>query len=122
MADEPLGLTVHSMPTPEQTLGVDDERRTRSGRIRMLLVMLVCAAPVIASYFTYYVIKPKGSAGYGQLIEPQRPLPAIAATAALLASSDSPMNTAHTTAITAMVGNPARPLSSEPIHDDSPVD
>ena len=41
MADEPLGLTVHSMPTPEQTLGVDDERRTRSGRIRMLLVMLV---------------------------------------------------------------------------------
>ena len=82
MADEPLGLTVHSMPTPEQTLGVSDERRTRSGRIRMLLVMLVCAAPVIASYFTYYVIKPKGSAGYGQLIEPQRPLPAIAATAA----------------------------------------
>lgn len=82
MADEPLGLTVHSMPTPQQVLGEGDERRTRSGRIRMLLVMLVCAAPVIASYFTYYVIKPKGSAGYGQLIDPQRPLPALTATAA----------------------------------------
>ena len=82
MADEPLGLTVHSMPTPQQVLGEGDERRTRSGRVRMLLVMLVCAAPVIASYFTYYVVKPQGSASYGQLIDPQRPLPAIAATAA----------------------------------------
>ncbi|SFM76529.1 hypothetical protein SAMN05444747_108198 [Variovorax sp. OV329] len=77
MADEPLGLTVHSMPTPQQTLEAGEGRRT--GRIRMLLVMLVCAAPVIASYFTYYVVKPTGNASYGQLIDPQRPLPALTA-------------------------------------------
>jgi len=82
MADEPLGLTVHSMPTPQQSLDAGEGRRTRSGRVRMLLVMLVCAAPVIASYFTYYVVKPQGRAGYGQLIDPQRPLPALSATTA----------------------------------------
>jgi cytochrome oxidase Cu insertion factor (SCO1/SenC/PrrC family) len=46
------------------------------GRWTLLLIALVCAAPVIGSYFTYYVIKPKGSAtSYGTLIEPQRPIP-----------------------------------------------
>lgn len=41
----------------------------------MGLLLLVCAAPVVASYFTYYVIKPEGRRNYGELIEPQRPLP-----------------------------------------------
>lgn len=46
------------------------------GRWTLLLIALVCAAPVIGSYFTYYVIKPKGSTtSYGTLIEPQRPIP-----------------------------------------------
>lgn len=80
MADEPLGLTVHSMPSPQHSLDGAEGRRTRMGRVKMLLVMLVCAAPVIASYFTYYVVKPQGSAAYGELIDPQRPLPALAAT------------------------------------------
>ena len=41
----------------------------------VLLIALVCAAPIIASYLTYYVIKPKGGAtNYGTLIEPQRPI------------------------------------------------
>lgn len=44
----------------------------------MIGVLLVCAAPVIASYFTYYVIRPEGRRNYGELITPQRPLPAIA--------------------------------------------
>ena len=82
IADEPLGLTVHSMPTPSEALDVEAGQRTRSGRVRMLFVMLVCAAPVIASYFTYYVVKPQGRAAYGQLIDPQRPLPALSAAAA----------------------------------------
>jgi cytochrome oxidase Cu insertion factor (SCO1/SenC/PrrC family) len=35
----------------------------------------MCAAPIIASYLTYYVFKPKGGAtNYGALIEPQRPI------------------------------------------------
>lgn len=45
----------------------------------MLAVLLVCAAPVIASYFTYYVIRPEGRRNYGELVDPQRPLPALAA-------------------------------------------
>ncbi|WP_420823416.1 SCO family protein [Trinickia diaoshuihuensis] len=46
-----------------------------NGRWMVLLIALVCAAPVIASYLTYYVIKPKGGAtNYGTLIEPQRPI------------------------------------------------
>lgn len=77
--DRPLGLTVHSLPEPSgqlQTAAVN----TRSGRLRMLLVMLVCAAPVIASYFTYYVIRPEGRRNYGELIDPQRPLPSVQVT------------------------------------------
>ncbi|SEA07279.1 Cytochrome oxidase Cu insertion factor, SCO1/SenC/PrrC family [Paraburkholderia sartisoli] len=46
------------------------------GRWMMLLIAFICAAPVIASYITYYVIKPKGgTTSYGTLVEPQRPIP-----------------------------------------------
>jgi len=41
----------------------------------MLLILLVCAAPVIASYFTYFVVRPAGRTNYSTLIDPQRPLP-----------------------------------------------
>jgi cytochrome oxidase Cu insertion factor (SCO1/SenC/PrrC family) len=73
-APEPLTFTVHSMPAP----GLEDQRRTTRGRWQMLLVLLVCAAPVIASYFTYYVIRPSARTNYGELIEPNRPLPTAA--------------------------------------------
>nr|WP_229223802.1 redoxin domain-containing protein [Duganella sp. sic0402] len=48
----------------------------------MLAVLAVCAAPLIASYFTYYVIKPKGGqTNYGALIDPRAyPIPAMAST------------------------------------------
>ena len=77
--DEPLGLTVHSLPTPEQAVQPDGQR-TRRGRLKMLAVLLICAAPVIASYFTYYVVRPEGRRNYGELIDPQRPLPELGAT------------------------------------------
>ena len=75
-AIEPLGLTVHRMATPE--LGGDAiaaESRTRSGRRKMLLVLAICAAPVIASYLTYFVIRPQTRSNYGTLIVPTRSLP-----------------------------------------------
>jgi hypothetical protein len=78
MLDEPLGLTVHSLPLPQDAVS-SDGRRTRSGRLRMLLVLAVCAAPVIASYVSYYVLHLQGNAAFGELVE-QRPLPAIEAT------------------------------------------
>lgn len=79
MLDEPLGLTVHSLPTPREAVD-GDGRRTRMGRLKMLAVLAVCASPVIASYFMYYVVRPEGRRNYGELIEPQRPLPALTAT------------------------------------------
>jgi hypothetical protein len=78
MLDEPLGLTVHALPGLQDVVG-GDSRRTRVGRLKMLGVLAVCAAPVIASYFTYYVIRPEGRRNYGELVEPQRPLPASTA-------------------------------------------
>jgi hypothetical protein len=71
---EALGMTVHSMPAPELQ---PDTRRTRSGRIKMLLVLLVCAAPVVASYFTYFVVRPQARSNYGTLILPTRTMPAL---------------------------------------------
>ncbi len=74
--DEPLGLTVHSLPVPGEVAQAD-QRRTRAGRWSMLAVLLVCAAPVIASYFTYYVIRPQNIKSYGELIQPSRSLPQV---------------------------------------------
>jgi len=55
----------------------DDPVRRRRQRIKLLLILLVCAAPVIASCLAYYVVPPAGRTNYGDLIEPQRPLPAL---------------------------------------------
>jgi len=80
VADEPLGLTVHSMPSPRQALAGAEGRRTVLGRWKMVAVLLCCAAPVIASYLTYYVIRPEGRSVYGELVDPQRPVPNITGT------------------------------------------
>jgi len=45
--------------------------QTRRGRIQMLLLLLACAAPVIASYLAYYVFKPEGGkTNFGVLVQP----------------------------------------------------
>ena len=74
--DEPLGLTVHSIDLPDR-----NTPRDAGGRWKMTAVLLVCVAPVLASYFTYYVIRPEGRRNFGELIDPQKPLPKMAATA-----------------------------------------
>jgi hypothetical protein len=53
----------------------------KRGRWKLLLVLAVCAAPMIFSYFTYYVIKPQGGAtNFGTLIDPRaHPIPALQA-------------------------------------------
>ncbi len=71
--DSPLSFTVHSMAPP----ALDEAaRRTGNGRRKMLLVLAVCAAPVIASYLAYFVIRPEGRTNYSELITPPRPIPA----------------------------------------------
>lgn len=69
--DTLLQMSVHSLPDAHAL-----QRRTRRGRWQMFLVMLACAAPVVASYLTYYVIKPQGRTNYGELILPTQPMPA----------------------------------------------
>jgi len=72
----PLSLTVHNLP--EAGSAVAHAQNARHGRWKMLAVLLVCAAPVIASYFTYYVVRPDGRRNYGELVQPQRTLPDLA--------------------------------------------
>jgi len=57
------------------------ENQRRRGRWSMFAVLLVCAAPILASYLTYFFIKPEGRTNYGDLIDPrQYPIPAMAST------------------------------------------
>lgn len=71
---EGLTFTVHGLPPPNLAL---QQRQTRVGRIKMLLVLAFCAAPVLASYFMYYVVRPEGRSNYGQLVQPTRSIPAL---------------------------------------------
>ena len=75
MQDQPISFTVHAMPVPDASAPAG--RNTAAGRWKMLVVLLVCVAPIVASYFTYYVIRPDGRRNFGELIDPQRPLPTI---------------------------------------------
>ncbi len=78
-ADAPLSLTVHDLPHPGDVAQAD-RARTRSGRLKMIALLLVCAAPVIASYFTFYVLKPAGgSRNFGELIVPPVDMPELTA-------------------------------------------
>jgi peroxiredoxin len=53
----------------------------KRGRWMLWLVLLVCASPLIASYLTYYVIKPEKRNNYGTLIDQRaHPIPAMATT------------------------------------------
>jgi len=54
-----------------QTESAAIDARTRRGRVQMLFLLLACAAPVLASYFAYYVIKPTGGkTNFGVLVQP----------------------------------------------------
>ena len=78
LPDSPLAMTVHDMPHPSVVVQADAQR-TRKGRWKMIAMLLICASPVIASYFTYYVIRPDGRRVYGELIQPQKDMPQVSA-------------------------------------------
>lgn len=59
---------------------MEQNNRQKTGRWKLFAVLAVCASPLIASYLTYYVIKPQGRTNYGALIDPRaHPAPAIGA-------------------------------------------
>lgn len=54
---------------------VDPVQRKKARRM-LVLLFAVCAAPAVAAYLMYFVVKPQGgTSAYGELIEPQRPIP-----------------------------------------------
>jgi hypothetical protein len=60
-----------------ETVAVSEVTRKRQGRRVLVFFFAICAAPIIASYLSYYVIKPSARTNYGTLIEPQRPVPLL---------------------------------------------
>jgi len=88
-AAESLHLTVHAMPHAD-VASDEVRRRTLRGRLNMLLVLLACAAPVIASYFAFYVLRPEGRSNFATLIEPTREMPADLALTDLQGRAVSP--------------------------------
>lgn len=71
----PLELTVQTAASPDALVALGQAERTRRGRWQMLAVVLCCALPVLASYFSFYVLRMQGQA-YGELIAAQPPMPA----------------------------------------------
>lgn len=52
-------------------------RQQRRARLTILAIFVVCAAPIVAAFVAYFVVKPHGGqTNYGELIVPQRPIPA----------------------------------------------
>jgi hypothetical protein len=65
---------VQASPTPESKPSDSGKRSNRM----LFIVLAVCAAPLILSYLSYYVIKPEGRTNYGDLIDPRAyPIPEL---------------------------------------------
>lgn len=62
--------TISQQPTPAASAS-----RTRA-RLKLLALLLVLATPILASYYTYYVVRPAGRTNYGTLLE-QHPVDAL---------------------------------------------
>lgn len=55
-----------------------DKKQRRIGRWKLFAVIAVCASPLIASYLSYYVIKPEGRTNYGEILDPRAyPIPTL---------------------------------------------
>jgi hypothetical protein len=53
-------------------------KSTSAGRWKLFTVLAICAAPIVFSYFTYYVIQPKGRTNYGDILDPRLyPMPKL---------------------------------------------
>lgn len=69
-------MAVHSMPVAVLDA---QAQRTWSGRAKLVLIMLVYAAPVVASYLAYFVLPPSGQGtAYSALIQPTVGMPDLA--------------------------------------------
>ena len=46
--------------------------KSKSSRTTLYLVIAVCLAPVVLSYFMYYGVRPEGRTNHGELLSPQK--------------------------------------------------
>lgn len=74
----PPGSLVHSTPA-QQDPAVDASHA--GGRWKLLVLVALCSLPLFASLFAYFVVRPEGRAGVGELLSPVRELPAQSAVA-----------------------------------------
>lgn len=66
----------------QDTLQRNNNKQRNKARLKLLALLGVCAAPLIASYFTYYVIKPEGRTNYGTILDPRAyPMPQLGSAA-----------------------------------------
>ena len=79
--------------SPETVNSTHGKRAQQRGRLKLMAVLAVCAFPIIASYLTYYVIKPTGRNNYGALIDPRlHPIPEATLHATELDGTVSPLS------------------------------
>ena len=77
-ADEPLHMTVYSLPEPQdvaQTVSV------ATGRWKLLAIVVISCIPACLAYFAYLFIQPKGQTGLGTFLTPVRPIGSLQTTA-----------------------------------------
>ena len=55
-------LAAHAPPDGDPP---DAARSRRRSRWTLLVLLLACLAPVLASYFAYYVVRPEGRRNFG---------------------------------------------------------
>ncbi len=70
-------LATNPIQAPNPVHSDAQNGRSRS-RLKLWLVVAICAAPVIASYCAYYFVRPSARSNYGALVDPQRPMPSLA--------------------------------------------
>lgn len=59
---------------------MEQSKQQHKGRWNLFAIIAICAAPIVASYITYYLIKPRARTNYGALIDPRlHPIPALGA-------------------------------------------
>ena len=68
-ADQPLSLSVHSLPDPALVA------QPPTGRGKFVAIFLACSLPLLMAVFVFFVFKPSGQVSYGHLIHPARPVP-----------------------------------------------
>ena len=73
-SDEPLGLVVHSLPSPQD---IAQTAPLATGRWKLLAIVVVCSIPVLAAYLAFLLMPSHGRAALGEFINPARPVGAL---------------------------------------------